>query len=132
MAPEVLTRRVLIIDDYADALESLELIVGAWGYDVECDTTGVGGLARFFARMPDVAIVDLALPDVDGCDVIRRMKAAAPGTFVVAHSGYHSLEMRARIAGADAFVLKPCLDALEEVLAQLPGALPLAKTRSDR
>src|SRR5690348_15815017 len=118
MTPGGSRGRVLIIDDYTDAVESLCLIVEGWGYDAQGAVTGEDGLAQFAAHVPDIVLVDFALPDIDGCEVIRRMRTVAPEVFIVVHSGYLDLSGAARTAGADAVILKPNLDALEEVLRQ--------------
>ena len=111
--------RVVIVDDYAEALESLALVVEGWGYEVEGTRTGAEAL-RILARKPPptAAIVDLALPDIAGCEIIRRMKTVVPGIVVIAHSGHHELRARALGAGADAFVLKPDFEVIEDVLAR--------------
>lgn len=67
---------------------------------------------------PDVIVTDLGLADGEAFDLIRRVKAESPDVFIVAFSGWHKLEAAACGAGADAFVLKRDLDALERALAR--------------
>jgi two-component system KDP operon response regulator KdpE len=111
--------RVIIVDDHPESLESLALLMEGWGHVVASAHTGSEALALLAAgRPPHVAIVDLALPDIPGCDVIRGMKAAIPGLFVIAHSGHNELRDEARLAGADAFVLKPNFEVLEGMVAR--------------
>jgi CheY-like chemotaxis protein len=61
--------------------------------------------------------MDLALPGGDALEIIRRIKTENDEILVIAFSGWHHLEAAARAAGADAFVLKPDLEALERLLA---------------
>jgi CheY-like chemotaxis protein len=67
------------------------------------------------ANRPDIVVLDLGLADRSGVELVARLKAE--GTFVVAYSGWHTLEADARAAGARAFVLKPDLLALRRALA---------------
>ena len=72
--------------------------------------------------LPDVAFVDIGLPDIDGYEVARRLKSIAPRVHLIALSGYGQLEDRQRsaAAGFDAHMVKPVdLDALKGVFARL-------------
>ena len=106
--------RVLIIDDYPDALDSLRLLLRIWGYGVEGAATARDGLVAFVAHKPEIVLVDLRLPDMEGCEVVRRLRSEHTdhNVFIIAHSGYPRLEAAARAAGADDFVAKPDVDAL--------------------
>ena len=114
--------RVLVIDDHADVLESLLRVLGAWGYEAEGAVNGAMGLTSFFSRPPDVVLMDLALPDIKGCEIIRGMRAALDDVLSIAYSGYEELLPLAINAGADSSVLKPNLDGLKDVLA-IGGAI---------
>ena len=103
---------------------------------MECAESGRDGLARFFAgrndARPDVVVLDLASPDVDdGCDVVRRMRSASPSVFIIAHSGYQHVDVAAREAGADAFVLKPDVEALQGALERADAAARARKSSTD-
>ena len=118
-------RRALIIENYAPVLEALPLLVHGLGYEVEAVASGAEGLARFSARVPDVVIVEVRVRD--GCDVIRRMKAAAPGVFVIANTSDYTMRTAAQQAGANVFILKPDIETLEGVLLESRAAS--ARTR---
>ena len=106
--------RVLVVDDDAENLTGICELLACWGYDAEGVADGTAALAAAGRRCPDVAVMDLGLPDGDALHVIQQLKALA--IFVVAFSGWDKAEPGARAAGADAFVLKPNLDALEQLL----------------
>ena len=112
-------KRVLVVDDNVENVESLCELVRLWGYDVEAAEDGKQALAVTRDRRPDAVIMDLSLPEGDALDVIRRIKAEQAGVAVIAFSGWRDAEADARAAGADAFVLKPEVEILERVLAEL-------------
>jgi len=117
MAPQ----RMVVVDDDPDNLDSLCELVRLWGYEVAGATDGKRALTLALARRTDIVVMDLALPGGDALDVIRRIKSADDDIVVVAFSGWHHLEAAARAAAADAFVLKPDLDALEQLLEHHRG-----------
>ncbi|WP_334188418.1 ATP-binding protein [Noviherbaspirillum sp.] len=103
--------RVLLIEDNADARETLKHLLHAYGYDVEVAATGEEGLQRLLAHPPDVAIIDIGLPGLDGFEVARRTRAAlgVGGLKLVALSGYSGpdTEKKAKNAGFDLHLVKP-------------------------
>jgi len=104
------TRRVLLIEDHGDSREALQMLLELYGHRVFTATNGVDGLALAASASPDVVLVDIGLPDVDGYEVARRFRAAAfPHPSLVALSGYASDDHRARAeqAGFDAYLVKP-------------------------
>jgi len=123
MAP----KRIVAVDDHPDNLDSLCALLRLWGYEVDGAEDGQRALSLAFTRRADIVIMDLALPDGDALDVIRRIKAEDDDIVVLAFSGWQHLESPALAAGADAFVLKPDLDALERLLAYRRG--PAAERR---
>ena len=114
--------RVLVVDDDPCGLEGLCEWLSGCGFDTHAASDGKHALEIAFTRRPDIIITDLSLPDGDACDVIRRVKATRIGAVVIAFSGWHHLEAAARDAGADAFVLKPDVEALESLLFGLRRA----------
>src|SRR5881409_1656182 len=104
---------VLVVDDYADAREMYCEYLEYSGFRTEQAKNGVEALERAFANPPDVILMDLSLPTMDGWEATRRLKAD-PRTRhipVVALTG-HALagfSEGAKQAGCDAFVTKPCL-----------------------
>jgi len=124
-------KRVLIVDDNSENAESLCELVRLWGYEVEAAEDGKQALAVANARPPDAVIMDLGLPDGDALDVIRRIKTAQVGVTIIAFSGWRDAEAGALAAGADAFVLKPEVEALERALVDL-GVLSEPPARSKK
>lgn len=129
MRPEPMASRVLVIDDHQDMLESLRRVFATWGYEVEGAASGTSGLTAFFARPPDVVLLDLVLPDIKGCEIIRRMRTALRDVLIIAYSGYEELLPLALSAGADSSVLKPNIGGLKDVL-YIQGALGAWRSRS--
>jgi PAS domain S-box-containing protein len=115
-------RRVLIVDDSPDARESLRLLLELAGHEVETAEDGPTGLAKLRTFRPDVALIDLALPGIDGYTVARtaRMSSEARGIRLVALTGYGGAEDRkkALAAGFDVHLTKPVDPArLEDLVA---------------
>jgi CheY-like chemotaxis protein len=110
-------RRVLVVDDNADNVESLCSLLQVWGYEAEAAQDGKRALARVASWRPLMVVMDLGLPDGDALDVIHRIKAEDDDIIIIAFSGWKHLEAAAVAAGAGAFVLKPDLDSLEKLLA---------------
>ena len=114
--------RVLVVDDNRDSMESLAMLLGFWGHDVL--TAGDGTEAVEIARQqhPDVVLLDIGLPGIDGYEVARRMLAPAETRrpALVAMTGYGQAEdrQRAREAGFALHLVKPVEpDALRQALA---------------
>jgi two-component system cell cycle response regulator DivK len=108
---------VLVVEDYEDAREMYAAYLKFSGYRVAEAANGVEALERTRELMPDIILMDLALPKMDGWEATRRLKADERTRHIpiVALTG-HALAgfaEGARQAGCDAFVTKPCLpDAL--------------------
>jgi PAS domain S-box-containing protein len=104
-------RRVLIVEDNGDARESLQLLLQLAGHEVETAADGPSGLRKLEAFRPDVALVDLGLPGIDGYDLVRRVRALphARATRFIAVTGYGQTEDRHRAleAGFDVHLTKP-------------------------
>ena len=128
------TRQLLIVDDNRDALESLAALMSMAGHRVEIAEDGEQALERAAACRPDVVLLDLGLPKVDGYEVARRIRAASWGEsmVLVALTGWGQEEdrRRTREAGFDSHMVKPLnLEALTQFLDELPRAgRPLART----
>jgi two-component system, sensor histidine kinase len=118
-------RSVLIIEDHDDAREALRALLELEGHRVDAAASGPHGLELARQRPPDVALVDIGLPEVDGYEVARRIRAMGPGRpYLIALTGYgHPDDVkRARDAGFDTHLLKPVdPDALVRVLSSLPA-----------
>lgn len=102
--------RILLIDDSADATEMLAMLLETQGHHVLVAFTGLSGLALADASDPEVVIVDLGLPDIDGFDVIERLCSNRGGNnrAIVALTGRDDLESRRRAleGGASSYFVK--------------------------
>jgi two-component system cell cycle response regulator DivK len=118
-------RRVLLVDDYPDAREMYSEYLKFSGFDVVEATNGVEALQRAIDTSPDIILMDLSLPVMDGWEATRRLKedARTASIPVVALTGHALAGMfeGAKRAGCDAFVTKPCLpeDLVKEIRAVL-------------
>lgn len=108
---------VLVVEDYQDAREMYAAYLQFSGYRVAEATNGLEAIEQAHALMPDIILMDLALPKMDGWEATRRLKLDETTRHIpiVALTG-HALAGHAegaRQAGCDSFVTKPCLpDAL--------------------
>jgi signal transduction histidine kinase len=123
-APHVAPRRVLIVEDNDDARQMLHEALAFSGHDVREARDGATALALAAQARPDVALIDIGLPDVDGYEVARRLRAAPGGRRIglIAITGYGQAEdqRRAYEAGFDAHLTKPVApDRLKQVMAGL-------------
>src|SRR5262245_14841490 len=73
------TLRILIIDDHGDTAESLALLLRRRGHEVLVARNGERGLEMALAHAPDAVLLDLGLPDLDGSEVARRLRAGPGG-----------------------------------------------------
>ena len=119
---------ILVVDDFADVREMYAAYLRFAGFRVDEAADGVEALAKASKLRPDLVLMDLSLPGLDGWEATRRIKADEQTRHipVVALTG-HTLApylQRARDAGVDGFLAKPCLpDALvAEVRRLLPRA----------
>ena len=115
--------RVLVVEDQQDARESLRMLLELDDHEVETAATGPEGVAKFEAFRPDVVLVDIGLPQMDGYEVARTIRRAAHGASarLIALTGYGQNEdRRASLdAGFDHHLTKPVdYDAVAQLLAQ--------------
>ena len=114
-------RRMLIVDDNEDSARSMSSIQRLRGHETRIAFTGPDAVAAAAEFAPQVVLLDIGLPDMDGYEVACRLRAlpALAGAFIVGMSGYGSDEDRAhaRDAGFDEYMVKPMnLDLLREHL----------------
>jgi DNA-binding response OmpR family regulator len=110
----------LIVDDYADGANSLEVLLRVNGHDTRVALDGPRALAAAREWAPDVVLLDIGLPGPDGFEVARQLRALlGPRPRLLAVSGFDSWAHRQRSLqeGFDRYLIKP-LDA-EELLATL-------------
>ena len=112
---------ILVVDDYADNREMYSAYLKYQGLDVVEAANGAEALERAFARPPDLVVMDLSLPGVDGWQATRALKADGrtkniPVIAVTGHALAGAPEQAAE-AGCDGFLTKPCLpeDLLREI-----------------
>jgi two-component system cell cycle response regulator DivK len=113
--------RVLLVDDYPDAREMYSEYLEFSGFDVVEAGNGMEALQRAVDTAPDIILMDLSLPVMDGWEATRRLKAdqrtkAIPVVALTGHA-LAGISEGARQAGCDAFVTKPCLpeDLVREI-----------------
>ncbi|MCW2809977.1 MAG: DNA-binding response regulator [Friedmanniella sp.] len=113
---------VLVVDDDPGLLRTLTLNLRARGYEVQTAPDGRTALAMVQAHPPDLVLLDLGLPDVDGIAVLTRLRSFSPVPVVVLSARHDSnAKVRALDLGADDYMTKPF--GMEELLARLRTAL---------
>ncbi|MCY1036795.1 response regulator [Corallococcus sp. BB11-1] len=119
-------RRILLVEDNSDARQSMRELLELWGHQVAVAPDGVQGVELALAHAPDVALVDIGLPGVDGYQVAQALRARVGNNIrLVALTGYGELEAHALAlkAGFDLHVTKPVRPAdLERILSNLQGS----------
>lgn len=103
--------RVLLVEDHADARNTLRLLLEMSGHRVEITDSGEEALRLATTFQPDIAVIDIGLPDIDGYQVARRLRSTDLGraTYLVALTGYGQPDDRRRAldSGFDEHVVKP-------------------------
>jgi two-component system, sensor histidine kinase len=123
-------RRILVVEDNPDARASLRELLELWGHRVDTAPDGLAGLSVAVAQRPEVALVDIGLPGLDGYRLASELRARAGEAIrLVAITGYGGPEGRNRAlaAGFDVHLVKP---VQPDELARTLAALPLAKDSS--
>jgi two-component system CheB/CheR fusion protein len=121
-------RRVLIVDDNREAAETVALLVRSQGHEVKVAFDGPSACASASSEVPDLVLLDIGLPGMDGYQVARRLRsdASTAGATIVAVSGYGQDEdcNRSSAAGFDAHLVKPV--GFEKIAALLSRLGPEA------
>jgi two-component system, OmpR family, KDP operon response regulator KdpE len=113
---------VLVVDDEPQIVRALRTSLGAHGYEVHAASTGEEALAAAAAEPLDVVILDLGLPDLDGTEVVRRLRTwSAVPVIVLSVRETQADKVAALDAGADDYVTKPF--GMEELLARMRAAM---------
>ena len=101
--------RLLVVDDNADTVESLAMLLRLSGHEVQTANTGPTGLQAALAENLDVAMLDLGLPGIDGYEIARRVRQQTDKPILIAMTGYGQPEDRERTkeAGFDYHLIKP-------------------------
>jgi CheY-like chemotaxis protein len=120
-------RSILIVEDNADAREALRVLLELEGHAVEAVGEGQHALEAVRARVPDIALVDIGLPGMDGYELARQLRSVdSRRPFLIALTGYGQPEDRKRAtdAGFDEVLIKPVdPTALTQLLItlEIPG-----------
>jgi two-component system, OmpR family, KDP operon response regulator KdpE len=122
--------KVVVIDDEAAICRALRINLTARSYDVKTASDGISGLATVARERPDVVIVDLGLPDMDGADVIRGIRGWSSAPIIVLSARENEVTKVAALdAGADDYITKPF--GMDELLARLRAAVRRAAPADD-
>ncbi len=122
-AADAKRRRVLVVDDSVDAAKTIAMLLRLWGHDVKTAHDGAEALAIAHDFLPEVVLLDIGLPGMNGYELARRMRSEPPLAKVrlVAVSGYGQQEdlRRSKEAGFDQHFTKPVEPAaLERLLRE--------------
>lgn len=136
---ELLRRlNILLVEDYDDAREMYRDYLEFSGFSVHTARDGHEALVKARSLMPDLILMDLSMPGLDGWEATRLLKAdpATSGLVIVALSA-HALAAegeRARQAGCDGFIAKPCLphDLVDQMLAYVKVQPAVDRPRRQR
>src|SRR5437667_8928523 len=121
---------ILMVDDDPHVLRSLRAALESHGYHVRSATSGPSALEACATERPDVVLLDLALPGLDGVEVCRRLRSWSRVPILVLSARVHeSQKVQALDAGADDYVTKPF--GTEELLARIRAALRRDQARLD-
>ncbi len=114
--------RILLVDDEVGIQRTVGPLLRSKGYDVEVAGTGTEALAMFEARTPDLIVLDLGLPDIEGTEVCRRIRTKAQVPIIVLSARTAEPDkVNALELGADDYVTKPF--GAEELVARIRVAL---------
>ncbi|MBO6782577.1 MAG: response regulator [Alphaproteobacteria bacterium] len=106
-----MNKRVLLVEDEPNIVESLRFLLERAGFDISVETEGPAALESVLQSPPDVLVLDVMLPELDGFEVLRQLRAnpntrALPVLMLTAKGQKENRET-AFEAGADAFITKP-------------------------
>ena len=121
--------KILVVDDEPNILSTVTTLLRARGYEVATALTGQTAIEKAERDVPDLILLDLGLPDLDGVDVCRVVRETSSVPIVVLTArGAEGDKVRALDAGADDYVTKPF--GTEELLARVRAALRRSETSS--
>ena len=117
------SKKILVVDDDKSILRTFARILQKSGYEIETAETGKEAIEKAETQHYDLALVDIRLPDMDGTDLLSKLKKPLQNTIKIMITGFPSLEtgIKALDEGADAYLVKPVkpqdlLTLLEEKL----------------
>ncbi len=102
-------KTILVVDDDKSILRTFTRILQKSGYDIDVAETGKEAIEKAENRKYDLALVDIRLPDIDGTDLLAKLKRPLQNTVKIMITGFPSLEtgVKALDEGADAYLVKP-------------------------
>jgi len=110
-----MSRRIVLAEDEPNIVVSLRYLLGRAGFEVDVRANGREALDAILAAPPDVVILDVMLPEIDGFEILRRLRADPRGAdlpvLMLTAKGQREDRERALSAGADLFVTKPFSNA---------------------
>ena len=122
--------RILVVDDEPQLTRVLRTGLKSRGYDVRAAADGLAGFETFSDWHPDLVITDLAMPNVDGLELCRRLRAISQVPIIVLSvKGEEKTKVEALDLGADDFVTKPF--GIDELLARVRASLRRATTETE-
>ncbi|MBI4212880.1 MAG: response regulator transcription factor [Chloroflexi bacterium] len=122
--------RILVMEDEEEISEIVTAYLEKEGFEVFSADDGLKGIRVFYERRPDLVILDIMMPGLDGWEVTRRIREVSDTPVIVLSArGQESDKVRGLNLGADDYVLKPFGGA--ELAARVKAALRRARTRSD-
>jgi two-component system, OmpR family, KDP operon response regulator KdpE len=123
--------RVLVIDDEPQIVRALQINLKARGYEVHLAGTGTSALKVAAQHPPDLVILDLGLPDLDGVDVIRGLRGWTEAPIVILSGRTDQTDkVEALDAGADDYLTKPF--GIDELLARMRAVLRRSSTAQEQ
>ena len=104
-----LKKTILVVDDDKSILRTFTRILQKSGYEIDTAETGQEAIEKTQTRSYDLALVDIRLPDIDGTDLLAKLKKPLQHTVKIMITGFPSLEtgVKALDEGADAYLVKP-------------------------
>ena len=120
-----MARTILVIDDEKSILQTVEGILTDEGFEVHCELSAVSALEKIDEMLPDLIILDIWMPDMNGIDALVKFKETYPYIQVIMMSGHADVEtaVKATKLGAYNFIEKPL--SMEELLLSINNALNL-------
>lgn len=115
--------QILLMEDESSVAHGLQMVLTEEGYDVDLVTTGQGALDIFYTKGFDLLVADLKLPDIDGMEVIKKVKEGRPDTGVIVITGYSTVSsaVEAMKLGACDYLPKPFTE--DAIKSAVKGAL---------
>ena len=110
-----MTKRVMLAEDEPNIIESLSFLLERSGFEISVHTSGSEALGAALANPPDLLVLDVMLPEMDGFEILRRLRADERGNslpvIMLTAKGQREDREAAREAGADVFITKPFSNA---------------------